>query len=96
MHGNILQHSGAPARRRLRATRRLGGWVVGWALQIWSEEACGGGRRANQCDRSPWVGGLRGGGVGSWGVLEGSLQGGAPGRNARLVELFLVFLPEST
>lgn len=42
MHGNILQHSGAPERRRLRATRRLGGWVVGWGLQIWSEEACGG------------------------------------------------------
>ena len=36
--------------------RRL---VVGWGLQIWSEEACRGGLRASQCGSSPWVGGLR-------------------------------------
>lgn len=37
------------------------------------------------------------GGVGgSWVVLKGCLHGGAPGRNARLLELFLVFLLEST
>lgn len=33
--------------------------MVGWGLQIWSEEACGGGLRASQCGSSPWVGGLR-------------------------------------
>ena len=32
----------------------------------------------------------------SWVVLKGCLHRGAPGRNARLPELFLVFLLEST
>ena len=37
------------------------------------------------------------GGVGgSWVVLKGCLHGGAPGRNAGVLELFLVFLLEST